>query len=572
MSTLLYKKIFSAALVLGVVFAPLYVVQAGGLQPKTIFIPVIPGGSSVAGYNTSSFIGTVNGLISNGYAVDVYGGTFNSAGYLTSVKTVPFSYNSDAAFNYVNTAVQSSDAQSFVIYGGGHGSPGANGSTEAFGQGNTFANKLNGLNVQDGQTGSIIDQSCFSADRCGMTNLFSEGGPIESFTGASQPNTVASSDALRDVMAHQPMAGDINGDGIMSASELNSIDYEATHYFDGGGSTKIGTETATKNGKDPALFYKKGFSFTECIILRPGQVDNSYTGSANSGDATVEFKPSSVSGYGNRTQDPAAFPILGQIRDTTTTEESELNFDLRKLGSDFVEKHVQKELNSPSGSVGLKKKIVILPTSAQAREFVASLGGNAGAQGSYTINGMKIAAGKHYLSNSPDPKDKIKFDNDCNPSQWTPPSPAPISSQPNSGFNNTGSPGQAGAGSGSGLEGLLPLLMQSLLGGGKGNQNGNTGNNSGNTQTSCSQYGVSPVCGSDGKTYNNSCWLQQMGQVQVSSGVCPTASTSPSPTPDIGKIIAQLVAAGVPQSVIDSIVKSLTIVVGKTTSVDVVVQ
>lgn len=423
--------------------------------------------------------------------------------------------------------------------------------------------------AEKGGTVTGVVESCGSGNVCRVSNLAGDGS-LEGVYTAANPGDygwVSSSggpwyanfgEKFKSVLSEfgtgSSLDPDVNGDGVLTHGELA----DALYGKNKGNRSQIPDPDKAFAYKDQATADKYA-KYTECIILRPGQVDNSYSGSAgSSSDASVEFKPGSVSGYGNRTQDPATFPVLGQVRDTVTTQESELNFNLRKLGSDFIEKHVQKELNSPSKAQGIKKKIVILPTASQAQEFIGSLGGNAGGQGSYTVNGMKVRAGKHYLTNSPDPEDKIKFDNDCNPTSWNPPSPEPATPPAgnNSGGNQGGNGGQASTPN-SGLESLLPLLMQSLLGGGRpqGGNNSGYGNNGG-AQQSCATQGVFPVCGSDGMTYTNSCYLQQYGVVQVNTGVC--ASSQATPTPNIATLAAQLIASGVPQSVINSIIASLS--------------
>ena len=477
--------------------------------------------------------------------------------------------------------------QNLLIYGG-HGSL-SDLSTDGVSFTRDYAMRAasNIAAEKGGQVTGVVE-SCGSGNVCSVPDLAGSGNLDGVFTAANPgdygwvfnnggPWYAKFGEQFKSTLSHfkdgDPLNPDTNGDGVLTEGELAKALY----------GDNAANRSQIKDPNKPFAFKNdeiasKYLKYTECVILRPGQVDNTYSpGSSEANGVKTEYKPSSISGYEERTKDLATFPILGTVRDTVTTEESQINFDLRRLGSDFIEKHVQQVLDSQK-TTGITRRIILLPTKAKAEEFVQSLGGNANAQGTYTLDGIKVDAGRRYLANNPSPADKITFDNECNPREWKPvePSFTPLpNTPPNNGGNNGGGNSGTTPQQGSGLDSLLPLLLQSLLGQqgkqgqNQGNQNSNNGNN---TQASCSQYGVSPVCGSDGKTYTNACWLQQMGQVQVSNGVCPTASTSPSPTPDVGKIIAQLVAAGVPQSVIDSIVKSLTFVVGKTTSADVVVQ
>ena len=544
--------------------------NAADLKPKTMIIPVIPQGSTVVNYNTSSFIRTVNGLISNGYNVDVYGGRFSSSGYLQSVQTVPFSYNTDAAFNYVNSALQTTDAAKFVIYGGGHGSPGANGSTEAFGRGDAFASKMPALNVQQGQKGSIFDQSCYSADRCGMSNLFVEGSPIESFTGASLPGKKTSSNALEDVLSNQPSAGDINGDGIMSASELNSIDYTNIHRFKNGGSARIGTETVSKDGADPDLFYKNGHELIQqpqviCIVPRPGQSPD----------------------FGPVTDEPGIYRPGGFIQDTDLPiKESKKNYDLRYLGGDTMAVQIaQAEVQAPESAT----KKTIHPDGTQAQQFIESMGGNPKNRGSYKINGTDVPVGQ-YLANHKNQETGITFDDKCenpkqegkapDPGKTTPPgggaNPGFGSPGNGGGFGNFGNGGGGfgdgggglggllgGGGAGGGLAALLPLLMQGLMGGGQGGlggqqgygQQGQYGAGYGNQQQQppCANQPIAPACGTDGNTYKNSCYANQQGAILRSTGIC--APVVPSPIPTINSIVTltQLSQSGIPATLLENV-------------------
>jgi hypothetical protein len=308
---------------------------------------------------------------------------------------------------------------------------------------------------------------------------------------------------------------------------------------------------------------------TICVVPRPGQDES----------------------FGPLTDDPAKFPTEGKIQDTEATddplhpvEESKLNFDLRKLGSKTMpEEKAAASANPPQGG----KQIVITPNAAQAQQYVTSMGGNPTTRGSYTIGGTKVPVGQ-YEANVTNDRTGIVFDESCeNPKQGgkvpepgTPGGQALGGAGSESGFGDVpGGSGGSGGGSGGGggglggggsglgsLGALLPLmLMQSLLGGQQGAGQGQGGQGAGTgtgTTTNCASQGVYPVCGTDGITYNNVCWLQQVGVTQKSTGVCasvsPTPVVSPTPRPDLSTIVTQLISSGVPQSVINSILSSIS--------------
>jgi hypothetical protein len=380
--------------------------------------------------------------------------------------------------------------------------------------------------------------------------------------------------------AQQQMQANLNNGNIQIAKDAQSAWDDSTSYlsFEGkkvGGNGKQGVQDGFKKilgdpnnlPPDPAKQVNK----TICIVPRPGQNE----------------------AYGPLTDKP--FPIEGKVRDVVAdhpiteghiTDESQLNFDLRKLGSQKWEQEKTTALASPPEK-GTQKLAANPPSSAQAQEYVASMGGNPTTRGSYTIGGTKVPVGQ-YEANVTNDRTGIVFDESCeNPKQGgkvpepgTPGGQALGGAGSESGFGDVpGGSGGSGGGSGGGggglggggsglgsLGALLPLmLMQSLLGGQQGAGQGQGGQGAGTgtgTTTNCASQGVYPVCGTDGITYNNVCWLQQVGVTQKSTGVCasvsPTPVVSPTPRPDLSTIVTQLISSGVPQSVINSILSSIS--------------
>ncbi|MEK7499238.1 MAG: Kazal-type serine protease inhibitor [Patescibacteria group bacterium] len=272
-----------------------------------------------------------------------------------------------------------------------------------------------------------------------------------------------------------------------------------------------------------------------CIPPRPGQdVQNGpITDEKLPGDPTRDIEP----------------PII----------ESELNYQLRKLGSATTAEEVKRAMSQPVESG--KVKLAATPDGAQSQEFVTSLGGNPAAQGTYTINGVKVQAGKKYKVGEPDPETGITFDKDCKPIQGPIADPGktnPGGAAPGFGdLGNGGGGGGFGGGGGGGLGGLgggaggalgqlLPLLMQGLMGGGQGQGQNQYGAGYGNQQQNCAAQPIAPVCGMDGKTYNNSCYVNQQGVILRNTGVC---------VQDVNSIVTltQLSQSGIPATLLENV-------------------
>lgn len=477
----------------------------------------------------------------------------------------------------LNSDFATPGASNMVVYGG-HGVIGGLGTDGGlnFNRADALAD-IGQAAINNGTTASAFIESCGSGIVCNIGNLpagingvytaSTQDKPGWVFKQGGQPWLADFGEDVKGVMSNFGTGNandpDVNKDGVVTAGELDDALFKGKP-----GRSKVPNPDAPIFFRDQETADKYN-KFTECILLRPGQVAESYTGSGSSGgDVEVAFKPASISGYGKRTDLPDQFPVGGQVQDIYESNESKLNFDLRRLGSDRIEKHVETALANKPEANGVVKRTVLLPTVEQAKEFVSSLGGNSSAQGQYTLGSQKVDVGKRYIARHPNPQDKIVFDDECNPTEWKPLEPEPTP-PPNSGGNGGGNGGggnQGGGGGGSqpapggGLDSLLSSLMQSLLGkqGQQANQQGQNQYGAGYGPLACEQQGQSPVCGADGKTYNNPCYLLQSKTVQVSTGVCAGGTVA---VPQSSNIFAQLLQSGAPGALLDTLKNAIATIV-----------
>ncbi len=454
-------------------------------------------------------------------------------------------------------------ASNMVVYGG-HGVIGGLGTDGVAFNRKQALNAIGRNATNNGISVSTFVESCGSGIVCNLGSLPDGINAVYTASTANQPGWVFQSggqpwlaefgEEVKGVMGHfgdgTAQDPDKNKDGVVTTGELD----QALNYSSKG-------RARVENPDEPLFFKNEAIAqeynkFTECIILRPGQVAENYAGTSSTVDGiTIEFKPARISGYGNRTRFPGEFPVLEKTQDVLKSDESQLNFDLRRLGSDVLENHIKSVLDIKNIAPGVVRKVVLLPTPQQANEFVKSLHEDPHAQGVYSHeNGIKLTVGSRYLANHPSPDDKIIFDKECNPKQWTPPKQEP-QDDPND-FEGYGDGENGGGGNGGGSEptsggfdALLSALMQNLLGGGKQNQQQDNqdpyGAGYGNPGTTCAQQAESPVCGADGKTYRNPCYLLSSGTVQVSEGICAS--------PQGSFVMDQLSVSGIPSAILDTV-------------------
>lgn len=212
-----------------------------------------------------------------------------------------------------------------------------------------------------------------------------------------------------------------------------------------------------------------------------------------------------------------------------------------------------------------------VPDKANIKKFLDGLPNNA----AYTINGISISAGpygigKTILLDKPQNASayfKITSGDHCTAEPIKYEAPNPNTLQGGNGLLGSNN-GFGGMGGGLGNNALLPLLMQGLLGQGLGGGRGQGGY--GNNQNpygsqyppynqqsqDCSRVSESPVCGVDGRTYRNNCYIRQANVALQGQGVCDRVESSspiPTVTPNASSILNQINQSGIPGALIESV-------------------
>lgn len=507
------------------ILSPGFYANAAELAAESFFVPMVPR-TSVSSENTNAFISMINAQKARGYQINVYGGRYNANGQLTSFAEYPYDHaTAQQAANYLNTAVQGTNAQRIVTFEGGHGSP--NGVSDAVGVNSQFNALANKVAVQDGQKITRMNNACFGGNACNDTNLFTETGPIDSVISGSLPGGKTFTDVFT-----KTSAADVNGDSAMSLDEIKSEVFQARD--DTGHLVTYGVNKKIKPGaEDPKLLYKKDYQLEPpipCLVSPhfyiqdygadgvPSKQDDTYVYAENiyNKGGSVHYADGSAA---NITTNNA---VAGSSPDGL-----------------FVSRNGHKVKIGPSRVGG-------------------TVPGNDGKY--YKVTGVETVSNDLYgsgeRSQNPDcvfsPEDKGSSGPEAT---LVAEQPAPLG-----GFGGGGGGVFGGLGGAGGLQSLLPLLMSGLLGGGQsqqGNQNGqgNYGAGYGNQQNQCAMQGVSPVCGNDGITYSNTCWANQLGSGVKKQGVCLSVTTTPTPssTPLQTAILTQLTKSNIPATLINTV-------------------
>ncbi|MDO8512834.1 MAG: Kazal-type serine protease inhibitor [bacterium] len=410
-------------------------------------------------------------------------------------------------------------------------------------------------------------------DSCGSGTVFCLYN-VESIMGGGLYNGAVLSSSAAYQLGYAPDMGnritnavsnggaDKDGDGVITVGEL--IDYLKANG-------KYNNKAELILNHDTPMFFRDEKAKDEWIKKNRG-----YCGVVTPGQSTGYQNPGMLGNTG-------VYPRGEQNKadDNHKIEESDINKKLRDARMHFLRKvdttdaikdptygKTQKATADAGSSYDLmvenqkmkpeeKEKITWLNdtgkidgmiTEAQAQESLAS--GVAGRH-AYTVNGKKVQP-FIYLKRS------IVMDLDNKPIIITPDcqfkSPDPNRGKPNNqGANNDGNNGGGNNGGGNNGQG--------------GNQQGNQNNPSPSptpnptpspaVATCPNTY--APVCDINSQTQPNACVAQTQKRVQIAyNGACVKKTEDPTSSPDVTvlvKIIQQLFQSGMPQNVIESVVK-----------------
>ncbi len=420
-------------------------------------------------------------------------------------------------FNSIGSFLQQSSTPSNIVWWSGHGtydSPG--GWANTYASRDEFFSRARQVADSVGKDMIIIDGSCGSGACVNPAVSQYLGGHLKGVITASGPGQTAWTGQLEEMFqgAGQFAKGvDVNGDGAISLGEIKRYsDSQGWPFkFAGDMNHKVFYSKDAPLDKNPEL------AENVCHVLvptldAPGVTD----------DLAIEMN---ASGYSS-----------------TVQEEKSRILSEQKEGA---------------------KVYFFVPNASDIRTFLNRLKGGAASGASYDINGLQIQPGAYGIgktillggassNKSNSAYFKLTSGDACTAEQIKYETSAPANTLGNNGatpFTNPGAPGL-------GANSLLPALLSGLLGqgfggGGFGNQN-TPATQTGNLYTQqdpCAQLAESPVCGEDGKTYKNSCYLSQERVTLKSQGVCP----APTPTVNASSIIGQLSQSGIPSSLIDAV-------------------